>query len=60
MTSELDPLRYANKLIKSVKQLGRGVIGSTTDSGSVSWGSSPCGLTRNKKGGMLIPCRPFY
>ena len=23
-------------------RLGRGVIGSTTDSGSVSWGSSPC------------------
>ena len=24
--------------------LPRGVIGSTTDSGSVSWGSSPCGV----------------
>ena len=24
--------------------MGRGVIGSTTDSGSVGWGSSPCAL----------------
>ena len=27
-----------------VTTLPRGVIGSTTDSGSVSWGSSPCGV----------------